>query len=111
MNTPSDWQAADSQDFLLTKAARETSDFQVFADAYRDWYGHKPAQNRLERVFGEYLKTGDLPHFVRHYARRYVATHPDPVRVLRDRDRRSDRAYLVAFSMLAAMVLFAMAIT
>ncbi len=111
MNTSSDWQSTDVRDFLLTKAARETSDFQVFADAYQDWYGHEPAQNRLERVFGEYLKTGDLPHFVRHYARRYVSNHPDPVRVLRDRERRSERAYVVAFSMLAAMVLFAMAIT
>lgn len=110
MNAPSDLQAADFQDFLLTKAARETSEYQVFVDAYRDWYGDEPAQRRLQNAFGEYLKSGDLPHFVRHYARRYVATHPDPVRTLMDRDRQSQRANLIAFGMLTVMVLFAMAI-
>ena len=42
MNRLTDWQTTDFQHFLLTKAARETSDFQVFVDAYRDWYGHEP---------------------------------------------------------------------
>ena len=110
MNKPTDWQAADYNDFLLTKAARETSDYQIFGDAYRDWYGHEPTQNTLERVFGAYLKSGDLPHYVRHYAREYVASHPGPVQTLVERHRQSQRANVVAFGMLVVLVLFAMAI-
>ncbi len=110
MNKPDDWQAADFRCFLLTKAARETSDYQIFVDAYRDWYGREPAQHGLDKFFGEYLKSGDLPHFVRHYARHYVETHPGPVQTLVDRDRQSQRANLIAFGMVVVLVLFAMAI-
>jgi len=110
MNTPSEWRATDLQDFMLTKAAREISDYQIFLDAYRDWYGHDPAENRLESRFGDYLNTGDLPHFVRQYARRYVATHPGPVQTLLDRERRDKWARLIVYGVLAAMVFFAMVI-
>ena len=110
MNMPTDRQAADFQDFLLTIRARGTSEYQVFLEAYRVWYGRDPAQRRLEKVFGNYLKTGNLPHFVRHYARHYVATHPGPVQTLLDRDRKSKRANLIAFGILTAMVFFAMVV-
>ena len=110
MNKPNDWQAADLQDFLLTKTLRETSDYQVFVDAFRDWYGHEPRQHGLEKVFGEYLKSGDLPHYVRHYARQYVAAHPGSVQTLVDGYRQSQRANLIAYGVLAAMVLFALTI-
>ena len=108
MNKPNDWQAVDLQDFLLTKTLRETSDYQVFVDAYRDWYGDEPAQHRLDKVFGEYLQSGNLPHYVRHYARQYVAAHPGPVQNLVDRNRQSHRANLITYGVLAVMVLFAM---
>ncbi len=110
MNTPTDRQAADFQDFLLTKTARGTSEYQVFLDAYRDWYGREPTQHRLESLFGNYLKTGNLPHFVRHYARHYVATHPVPVQTLLDRDRRSKRANVIVYGILTAMVILAMVV-
>ncbi len=110
MKKPNDWQATDMQDFLLTKTLRETSDYQVFVDAYRDWYGREPGRHALDKVFGEYLKSGSLPHYVRHYARQYVAAHPGPVQTLVDRNRQSQRANLIAYGVLAVMVLFAMTI-
>ena len=110
MNKPSDWQATDTQDFLLTKTLRETSDYQVFVDAFRDWYGHEPVPHALDKVFGEYLKSGKLPHYVRHYARQYVAAHPGSVQTLVDRNRQSQRANLIAYGVLGAMVLFALTI-
>ncbi len=110
MNEPNDRQVADLQDFLLTKTLRETSEYQVFLDAYRDWYAREPEQHALDKTFGTYLKSGDLPHYVRHFARQYVAAHPGPVQSLVHRDRQSRRANLIAFGVLAVLVLFAMTI-
>ncbi len=105
------WGAADEEDFLLTKAARGTSDYQIFLDAYSDWYGHEAASDVIDGVFGDYLKTGELPHFVRHYARRYVEANPDPAQALREWDRRIERAQAIAFGTLVILVLVAIAIT
>ncbi len=105
------WGAADEEDFLLTKAARGTSDYQIFLDAYAEWYGHEADPDVINSVFGDYLKTGELPHYVRHYARRYVEANPGPTQALRDWDRRSERAQSFAFGMLVLLVLIAIALT
>ncbi|MDH3451678.1 MAG: hypothetical protein OEN20_04605 [Gammaproteobacteria bacterium] len=46
----------------------EISEFELFAKAYRSWYGYAPAERNLERVFGGFLnQRRDLPFYVRRF--------------------------------------------
>ena len=104
-------QFTDVRDFLLAKEALEISEYQIFFDAYRDWYGHEPSGSSLNTLFGEYLRSSELPHFVKHFARRFVASHPEQVQALLAAYRRSQRAHLIALGALALMVLWALTLT
>lgn len=57
---------------ILNRAAAElgVTEFQVFALSYRNWYGRDAEDCRIERAFDRFLKTGDLPLWVRDYARK-----------------------------------------
>ena len=109
--TGQDRRVTDFRDFLLAKEALEISDYQIFFDAYRDWYGHEPSGSSLNALFGEYLRSSELPHFVKHFARRFVASHPEQVRSLLAAYQRSHRAHLLALGTLALMVLLALTLT
>jgi len=52
----------------LTARRLEISDFELFARAYRSWYGYAPVVRDLEREFGSYLNQRcDLPFYVRRF--------------------------------------------
>lgn len=52
----------------LTARRLEISDFELFAKAYRSWYGYAPVVRDLEREFGNYLNQRcDLPFYVRRF--------------------------------------------
>lgn len=97
--------------FLITREARQVSEYQLFADAYRAWYGEAPDPRHLEKLFGEYLKGARLPHFVRHYSREFVQRHPECLtRQLQERQRARRLNWMIYFILLAlvlvALVLF-----
>ncbi len=52
----------------LTARRLEISDFELFARAYRSWYGCAPIVCDLEREFGSYLNQRcALPFYVRRF--------------------------------------------
>ena len=60
--------------FILTRESLDTSEFDIFCAAYTKWYGEAASLSYLEQQFDEYLKTGILPFYVRHYCRQYVTS-------------------------------------
>lgn len=65
--------------FHLTRDSMEVSEFDLFCLAHTAWYGEKPARCYLEQQFDNYLLSGVLPFYVRHYCREFVAAHPETV--------------------------------
>lgn len=60
-------------------ARLDLSEFDLFGQAYRWWFGRAPAAELLERVFAAYMFRGDVPPWVRHYAREVLRAEPaDP---------------------------------
>lgn len=57
---------------LDASAALEVTEFRLFELAWRDWYGGKPEETRLERYFAAYMFADRVPHWVRNFARRIL---------------------------------------
>lgn len=110
MNSTTQTQNSDIEAFLIAREAMQTSEYKMFIEAYHLWYGHKPESRQIERIFGNYLKSDDLPHFVRHFARAYIDNHPERLQSNIVRERRSDRAYLLALFINCALVFGALAL-
>jgi hypothetical protein len=45
------------------------SEFQVFCDAWQAWYNEKPAEERIEPYFVDFLGRDAVPFWVRNYVR------------------------------------------
>ena len=94
----------DLHSFHVTAELSESSEYQVFVDAYRAWYGRQPQTCEIEALFGAYLRSGQLPAFVRHFTRRYLADHPEQLAARTARYQASQKADIVALLLIAAMV-------
>ena len=89
---------------MLTRESLDISEFEVFRMAYAEWYGEKPALAQLEKQFDDYLSSGVLPFYVRHYCRQFVENRPDCVRTAQTTERRSQLAERLATALLIAFV-------
>jgi hypothetical protein len=60
---------------VVTLAANllDVSEFEIFRASYKSWYCDEGSNALLERRFGEYLKHGDLPFWVRHFSREQLS--------------------------------------
>lgn len=47
----------------------ETSEFNIFRNAFNAWYGSDASEKQLEQVFIQYLQENRVPFWVRNYAR------------------------------------------
>lgn len=110
MNIATQKPSSDFEAFIIAREAMQTSEYKMFIEAYHLWYGHQPESRQIERIFGDYLKTADLPHFVRHFARAYIDNHPERLEFNLARARRSDRAYLLALFINCVLVIGALAL-
>jgi len=45
------------------------SEFQVFSEAWREWYNEKPSEKRIESHFINFLEHDAVPFWVRNYVR------------------------------------------
>ena len=45
------------------------SEFQVFSDAWQEWYHEKPSEKRIEPYFVDFLNQEVIPFWVRNYVR------------------------------------------
>ena len=51
----------------------EVSEYVIFRDAYKAWYGNKVPEKQVEKVFVEYLVESKVPFWVRNYARSRIS--------------------------------------
>ncbi len=60
---------------ILRDAANilDTSEYEVFFQAYTHWYGHSAPTDLINRAFSDYLKHQQTPHWARHYALDVIA--------------------------------------
>jgi hypothetical protein len=100
---------ADAERFVLARELLDVSEYDVFRRAYLDWYGREPDPRVIDSLFGAYLRTDELPMFVRHFARRYVEDHADRVHAVVDRERRAWRMDRIMLALIAALVVAALA--
>ena len=89
---------------ILTRESLDISEFEVFRVAYTDWYGETPTQTQLEKQFDDYLTSGVLPFYVRHYCRQFVEKRPDRVRIAQLDERRSQFIERLTIVLLVAFV-------
>ena len=56
---------------LLYKASSwlGISEFQVFSDAWWEWYNEKPSEKRIESFYINFLEQDAVPFWVRNYVR------------------------------------------
>ena len=47
-------------------------EFQIFCDAWQEWYHDKPAEHRIEPYFVNFLGQDEVPFWVRNYVRRVL---------------------------------------
>ena len=45
------------------------SEFQIFSDAWMQWYNEKPSEKRIEPYFVCFLEQESIPFWVRNYVR------------------------------------------
>ena len=59
----------DSQKVYRVSAWLGVSEFQVFCDAWQEWYNEKPPEKRIEPFFIRFLSEDAVPFWVRNYVR------------------------------------------
>lgn len=59
----------DSQLVHKASAWLEISEFQIFVEAWQEWYNEKPSERRLEPYFISFLEDGSVPFWLRNYVR------------------------------------------
>ena len=70
----------------------EISEFELFEIAWRQWQSSEPDEKELDRLFGAYLDRGELPYWVRDFARS-VINDPQRQQLERQRARRAMLVY------------------
>ena len=48
------------------------TEFELFQRAHLDWFGHAAEEKALERVYVAYMFSQAVPHWVRHFCRRFL---------------------------------------
>ena len=83
------------------------SEFQVFSEAWQQWYSEKPPEKRIEPYFVNFLEQDAVPFWVRNYAR-FVLSRKD----LAARERRQlvigALTYYVPLLMFFILIMWAM---
>lgn len=94
--------------FLLTRESLEVSEFDVFRMAYAAWYGEQPTMQQIENHFDDYLASGVLPFYVRHYCRQFINDCPECVIAAQSREQHSLFANRLVTGLLVAFVTIAL---
>lgn len=85
---------------LDASAALEVTEFRLFELAYQDWYGKRPDNSAMEKLFAAYMFANRVPGWVRHFSRKILA--------LQSQDRLDPRVYGVWYRLPSSrMILFA----
>lgn len=86
----------------------DISEFQLFELAYTDWFGDKPVIHQVECLFASYMFKGEIPTWVRQFARNILRTWPDDLRSPRALPQRLTPLRGTAYFMLIVFVVGAL---
>ncbi len=98
----------DLEALQLTAEAMDTSEYQIFIEAYRAWYGHEPETRQVEHLFSQYMRGLQIPPLVRHFTHHYLEDHPEFLRARQARLWRWHQAEFLVFLFIVAMVVAAL---
>jgi len=94
------------QDVIAEASARlDLSEFDLFGQAYRRWFGREPAAGLLEQAFAAYMFHRTVPPWVRHYAREILRTEPADTKATRREGRAVAAAACAAFLLVFALLM------
>ena len=57
---------------LDASAALEVTEFRLFELAWREWFGKRPDETRMEHYFAAYMFADRVPYWVRSFARKIL---------------------------------------
>lgn len=101
----------DARAILIARELLKISEYEIFIKAYSAWYGHIPDEHQIDKMFGEYLATNELPFFVNHFCRNVIQTKPREFASWQARLRQSHRAGFFAVIAIILMVIGALSLT
>ena len=65
-----DWDDSPKRTEILHAAnLLQIGEFQLIQLAYKVWYGQNLPENKINKIFGEYMVTGIIPIWVTYYAK------------------------------------------
>ncbi|WP_455365185.1 hypothetical protein [Kaarinaea lacus] len=67
----------DTRLVLDAASVMDISEFQLFELAYVDWFGDEPLASEVEPSFAVYMFRGEIPTWVRQFARKILKTWPE----------------------------------
>jgi len=62
---------------LHAAALLDSTEYLVFELAYKDWFGEKATDQRVERYFTRYMFAEEVPVWVRQYARKVITLNQE----------------------------------
>ncbi len=98
----------DTRLVLDAASVMDISEFQVFEQAYVDWFGDEPMVSEVEASFAVYMFRGEIPTWVRQYARKILKTWPEDLSAPRAVPTRFTPLRGTAYFMLIVFVLGAL---
>ena len=101
-----EYDPADTDCVISAANFLEISEFNIFSNAYKAWYGRDAAEKQVERVFIQYLQENKVPFWVRNYARDVVPAEIAKAEAA-DQDSRMANHLLYLASIIAEYVLLA----
>lgn len=78
----------DTRLVLDAASVMDISEYRLFELAYVDWFGDEPLAGQVEPTFAVYMFRGEIPTWVRQFARKMLKTWPEdlsPPRILSSR--------------------------
>jgi hypothetical protein len=86
------------------------TEFELFQRAHHEWFGHAAEEKALERVYVAYMFNQAVPHWVRHFCRRFLSdtaatAPPAPAAEHWDGDHRRTFAAVALAAALAVSVM------
>ena len=104
-NTPI---SLDTRLVLDASSVMDISEFQLFEFAYVDWFGDQPVISQVEAIFADYMYNGEIPNWVRQFARKMLRSWPEDLSAPRTLPQRFTPLRGTAYFMLIVFVVGAL---
>lgn len=97
----------ESLQLRVVAGAREESEYDIFVVAWMAWHGTEPSPQRVDADFGAYLRGEAVPHYVRHFVRRWFEANPTFLQRHAEGNRAAERGRILALALSALAAIIA----